>query len=343
MVRAGILGFGVAGRYFHAPLLQAAHIEIAAVVSTQYEPIRSDLPNADILLTPEELFARSDIDLVVIATPNHLHDQQAGAAMKAGKHVVIDKPMCTKTSQADALIDLARQRNLMLTVFQNRRWDSDFLTIEKLLAEDRMGTLTAFHARWDRCRPTVADRWREHDHPGNGVLYDLGAHLIDQAVMLFGMPDWIQADVFAQRRPAGSDDGFSIQMAAGIARITLGVSSLIADGGPRYGIHGMKGSYLKYGLDVQETQLRTGMSPTDPAFGNEPESQWGSFTDSVSNVAEIIPSERGRWLEFYEQVRACIDTGVAAPVSAASGRNVIHLIEAAIASSRSGQRVMLKD
>lgn len=342
MVRVGILGFGVAGRYFHAPLLQAAHIEIVAVVSRQSDAVLSVLPNVDVVSTQEELFARSDINLVVIATPNHLHEQQARAALQAGKHVVIDKPMCIRATQADALIDLARHRNLMLTVFQNRRWDSDFLTIKKLLAEDRLGVLTAFHARWDRYRPTIADRWREHDNPGNGVLYDLGSHLIDQALMFFGMPDWVQADVFTQRERASADDGFSIQMAAGNARITLGVSTLIADSGPRLCIHGMKGSYVKYGLDVQEAQLRAGVPTTDPDFGCEPESRGGHFTEAASGVATVIPSERGCWTEFYTRVRSCIENGRSPPVSAESGRDVVHVIEAAIDSSRFGRRIATK-
>ena len=208
MIRAGVIGFGLAGRWFHTPLLLAAGIEVKAVVSSQREAVAAALPDTLVLATDQELFARPDIDLVVIATPNHLHEQQARAALQAGKHVVVDKPLCIEAVQADALIELARSQRRMLTAFQNRRWDSDFLTIQRLIAEDRLGELHAFHARWDRFRPNVVDRWREHAHPGNGVLYDLGAHLIDQALVLFGMPDWIQADVFTQRVGAIATDGF---------------------------------------------------------------------------------------------------------------------------------------
>ena len=341
MTRAGIFGFGLAGQYFHAPLLAAAGIDVSAVVSRQRDHVHSVLPQARVYESDSELLENSDIDLVVIATPNHLHVEQAHRALSAGKHVVVDKPLCLRASQAEELISLAHERGRMLAVFHNRRWDADFLTIRKLIAEDRLGRLNAFHARWDRYRPAVADRWREHEVEGNGVLYDLGAHLIDQALCLFGTPDWIQADVFAQRPRAVASDGFELLMGKGQARITLGVSTLAADGGPRYRIHGAHGSYVKSGLDVQEPQLRAGMLAGDASFGVEPQSQWGTFTDGASGERRIVPSQTGQWTHFYAQVRASIEGGGPPPVSASDGREVIRVIEAALASAASGRRVTL--
>lgn len=341
MIRAGLIGFGLAGRSFHAPLLRAAGIRINAVVSRQAEAVASELPDAIALGSDAELFARDDIDLVVIATPNHLHAPQARAALTAGKHVVVDKPMSIDVTEANGLIELARNHKRMLTPFQNRRWDSDFLTIKHLVSSGRLGELTAFHARWDRYRPVVVDRWREHAVPGNGVLYDLGAHLIDQALVSFGMPDWIYADVFTQRPGASAIDGFEIEMAAGRARITLGVSTLAAHGGPRYRVHGASGSFIKSGLDVQEPQLRAGMAANDAQFGIEPEAQWGTFTDGASGESTPIESAPGRWTEFYRQVRACIEENAPPPVPPEAGRDVIRVIEAAIRSSDSGERVAL--
>ncbi len=297
MTSAALIGFGLAGRYFHLPLLQQAGIDIRAVVTRQHEAVRSTLPHALACNETGEVFSRSDIHLVVIATPNHLHAEQAQAALRAGKHVVLDKPMCLSSREADALIELARTQRRVLTVFHNRRWDADFLTIQQLLAAGRLGELNAFHARWDRFRPEVVDRWREHG-AGSGVLWDLGVHLIDQAVALFGKPDWIQADVFAQREGATAADGFELLFGKGSARITLGVSSLAADGGPRYRVHGARGSYVKFGLDVQEAQLRSGMLASDAAFGSEPQDQWGVFTDGASGTREHVRSERGRWTHF---------------------------------------------
>jgi scyllo-inositol 2-dehydrogenase (NADP+) len=341
MTRAGLIGFGLAGRFFHVPLLTAADVAIDAVVTRQEGRAQETLPQARIVADANELIADPRIDLIVIATPNALHASQARAALLAGKHVVIDKPMCTTCAEADELIELARRERRMLTVFQNRRWDADFLTIQALLRAGRFGELNAFHARWDRFRPSVVDRWREHG-PGGGVLYDLGAHLIDQTVGLFGMPDWIQADVFAQRSGAGADDGFELLLGAGSARITLGASTLAADGGPRYRVHGSKGSYVKSGLDVQESQLRSGMSPRDPRFGIEPEWQWGTFTEGANGAAERVSSMPGAWTKFYADVRAAIETGAAPPVPASQARDVVRVIEAAIESSRSGKRVALR-
>jgi scyllo-inositol 2-dehydrogenase (NADP+) len=340
MTTAALIGFGLAGRYFHAPLLQAAGFDIRAVVSRQREAVGSSLPQAVALESESELIARDDIDLVVIATPNDLHAPQARVALEHGKHVVVDKPLCLSAEEADALIALARTQRRLLTVFQNRRWDADFLTLQQLIASGRLGELNALHARWDRFRPNVVDRWREHG-PGGGVLYDLGAHLIDQALCLFGMPEWLQADVFTQRAGATAVDGFEILLGKGAVRITLGVSTLAADGGPRYRVHGSRGPYVKSGLDVQEPQLRSGMRPQDPTFGVEPESQWGSFVDGASGEREIVPSLRGSWTAFYSQVRAAIEDGAPAPVAAEEGREVIRIVEATMRSARTGQRIAL--
>jgi len=341
MTIAGIIGFGLAGRYFHTPLLQAANIEVRAVVSRQHEGARAVLPDAQVLEDDAALLARPDIDLIVIATPNHLHAAQAAAALRSGKHVVVDKPLCLQVSEGAHLIDLARAQRRMLAVFHNRRWDCDFLTIKKLVDDGRLGALNAFHARWDRYRPMITDRWREHAQLGNGVLYDLGTHLIDQALCLFGMPDWVQADVFAQRDGAIASDGFEILLAKGAARITLGVSTLAAEGGARYRVHGAQGSYVKCGLDVQESQLRAGMAASASTFGIEPPAQWGVLTHGSNGVREVVESERGRWTLFYPQVRACLELGASPPVSAEAGLDVIRVLRAAQQSSESGARVQL--
>lgn len=337
MTSAALIGFGLAGRFFHAPLAQAAGIEVGAVVTRQRHLVQDTLPRALVFDDMQTLFAGADVDVIVIATPNHLHAEQARSALLAGKHVVIDKPMCLSTHDADELLALAREKNRVLTVFQNRRWDADFLTIQRLLATHRLGELNAFHARWDRYRPDVVDRWREHGE-GSGVLWDLGAHLIDQAVSLFGMPDWLQADVFSQRAGASAPDGFELLLGRGAARISLGVSTLAADGGPRYRVHGSRGSYVKSGLDIQEAQLRAGMLPNAAGFAVEPQQQWGVFTDGASGTRDPVPSERGRWTEFYSQLRASIEQGGPPPVAAIETRNIVRIIEAAIASSRTGRR-----
>lgn len=341
MLRVGLLGFGLAGRYFHAPLIRAAGMELRAVVTSRGDEVRQSAPAAAVLNSTEALLSRADIDLVAVATPNHLHADQVTAALNAGKHVVVDKPLSVTALQGRSLVQLAAANGLRLAVFQNRRWDSDFLTVGKLIEEGRLGAINAFHARWDRFRPVVADRWRERAEPGAGMLYDLGSHLIDQVLCLFGRPDWIQADVFTQRRGGETDDGFEILMAKDALRITLGVSSITADGGWRYRVHGSRGSFLKAGLDLQEPQLRAGMQADAPEFGFEPSEQWGKLVLGADGSKQTVASERGRWTEFYAGVRASIERGEAVPVTAEEACATLEIIEAAFKSSESGRRIDL--
>lgn len=338
-IRAGLIGFGLAGRYFHAPLLAAANIELRYVATSRAAELASTWPDAVAVDSPGSLLAHDDIDLVVVASPSQFHAEQARAALLAGKHVVVDKPVSLTAVEAQSLADLARSRQLKLAVFQNRRWDSDFLTIRQLLDAGRLGEIVSFRMRWDRFRPDIVDRWRERDEPGSGMLYDLGSHLIDQALCLFGRPEWLQADVFIQRSNGAVDDGFEILMGKGPLRISLGVSSLARPGDFRYCIHGTNGSFFKIGLDPQEDQSRGGMRPLDDGFGVEPQEQWGILVSGSSH--EVIEAQHGRWLTFYEAVRQSIASGSDVPVSADEARNVLEIMEAARLSSREGRRISL--
>lgn len=339
-IRAGLIGFGLAGRYFHAPLLGPAGIRLQCAVTSRVQELRDAHPDAQATESAEALIARDDIDLVVIASPNQFHFPQARDALLAGKHVVVDKPLSLTTAEARTLADLARSRKLIAAAFHNRRWDSDFLTLRKLLQEDRLGEVTSFRMRWDRFRPTIADRWRDRVEPGSGMLYDLGSHLIDQALCLFGRPDWLQADVFVQRRGGVVDDAFEILMGKDPVRISLGVSSLAATGDLRYCVHGREASFYKSGLDPQEDQLRAGAGPLDPGFGVEAREHWGTLVNGTTSGREAVPAETGRWLTFYEAIRESIVAGTEAPVTAADAGNVLEIIEAARRSSREGRRII---
>jgi scyllo-inositol 2-dehydrogenase (NADP+) len=341
-LRAGLIGFGIAGRYFHAPLLRAAGFPIAAVVSSRAEAVREVLPDAAVVASVDALLARDDVGLVVIASPNHLHAPQATAALLSGRHVVVDKPVCLTAKEALRLAQLADSQNRRLAVFQNRRWDSDFLTLRKLIASGALGDVHSFHARWDRFRPQVLDRWRDRDEPGGGVLFDLGSHLIDQALTLFGKPQWIQAAVLAQRAGAKTDDAFELLMGRGPLLISLGVNTMTADGGPRYRVHGTTGSFLKPGLDPQEERVRAGVDPADAAFGVEPPERWGTLVDGASGQRRTIESEHGHWVAFYAAVRDSIAGNSPVPVSAAEAAVTLEIIEAARRSSATGQRVDLQ-
>jgi scyllo-inositol 2-dehydrogenase (NADP+) len=341
-IRAGIIGFGVAGRYFHAPLLRAAGIPIAAVVTSRPEPAREYLGAVDILGSAGELMARDDIDLVVISSPNSMHAPQAAAALRAGKHVVVEKPVAATAAEVSDLEQLATQQQRKFSVFQNRRWDSDFLTIKKLIDDGRLGAINSYHARWDRFRPVVTERWRERDVPSHGILYDLGTHLIDQALMLFGPPEWLYANVFAQRENSVTADGFEILLGKGLLRMTLGVSLLTADGGYRYRVNGSRASFLKAGLDQQEDQLKAGAEPNEHFFGTEPVEQWGTLVHGETGQREVITPETGRWVTFYEIMRRAIEEDGPVPVSAAQAYDTIRIVEAALTSSAMGCRIDLQ-
>jgi scyllo-inositol 2-dehydrogenase (NADP+) len=323
MIRVGLVGYGLAGALFHAPLIRACdRMELAAVLTSRDAPQRVG--------SLDELLERSD--LVVVASPNSTHFDIASAAMKAGKHVVIDKPFTVTLADADALIALARERGRILTVFHNRRWDSDFLTFAKLLP--RLGNVSLFDAHWDRFRPEIKSGWREEPEPGSGLLNDLGPHMIDQALQLFGMPDSLSADILAERPAARVDDYFDLTLHYGTRRVCLRASSLIADPRPRFAVHGNAGSFAKYGLDPQEAQLKAGMDPSDPAFGIDDNPGTLALPDGS---AEQVPGERGDYRAFYDSLAMAILGGAPVPVEPADARDGLALIALARRAAELGR------
>jgi scyllo-inositol 2-dehydrogenase (NADP+) len=324
-IRVGLAGYGLAGSTFHAPLIRACErIELAAVLTSR------DAPNR--VGTLGELLDRSD--LVVIATPNATHFELAVAALNAGKHVVVDKPFTVTPAQADEVIRLGQARGRVVTVFHNRRWDGDFLTVRELLP--RLGEIMLFEAHWDRFRPEIKRGWREVAQPGGGVLNDLGSHMIDQALTLFGMPDAISADVLAQRAEAEVDDWFDLSLHYGERRVALRSSTLIAQPRPRFGVHGTGGSFVKHGLDPQEAQLKAGMDPRNASFGVDENAGTLTFGDGKRGRA---PPERGHYRAFYEQVADAVLDGAPVPVDPADARDGLVLIDLARQASALGRRL----
>lgn len=320
-VRVGLIGHGLGGRAFHEPLIRAtARLSLEAIATTRSTP------------DPAGLIADPAIDLIVISTPNHSHHPLAKAALEAGKHVVIDKPFTVTLDEADDLIALAREKGRLLTIFHNRRWDGDFLTVRKLLASGRLGEMMRYEAHWDRFRPAIKPGWKEEAGPGTGVLGDLGPHLIDQALLLFGLPDSIEGDLERQRADTAVDDYFAITLRYGRKRVILTSSLLAAAPRPRFGLYGTGGSFVKYGLDPQEPQAQAGMMPHDPAFGVEDESRHGTLT-LADGTSERVPTERGHYLAFYEAVAAAILDGAPVPVEPADARAGLALIESVRAAA----------
>jgi scyllo-inositol 2-dehydrogenase (NADP+) len=325
VIPVGLIGYGLAGAVFHEPLINACNgLELTAVLTSREHPLRVD--------SVEELFRRCD--LVVVASPNDSHFPLAQAALEQGKHVVVDKPFTVAVAEADALIALARKARRMLTVFHNRRWASDFLSLRQVLP--RLGELFLVEAHWDRFRPEVRERWRERPGPGAGLLADLGPHMVDEMLQLFGMPDAIAADIFAQRPGAMVDDSFDLRLDYGSRRVWLRASSMVAEPRPRFAVHGSGGSFVKHGLDPQEEQLKAGMDPRDPRFGVEESS--GTLTRPDGST-EQVPTERGRYLDFYTAVVAAIDEGAPVPVDPADARDGLALIDLARRAAAEGRRL----
>lgn len=338
-VRVGIIGYGLSGKIFHAPLLKANEgYEIVKVLTTR-EEVETDLPGVAIAYSAEEIFEDYTIDLVVICTPTESHYSLARAALQSGKHVVVEKPFVVTSAEAKDLIELAREEELILSVFQNRRWDSDFLTLQECMSQGLLGEIHTYKAHFDRYRPEVTQRWKEHSLSGGGVLYDLGSHLIDQALILFGIPLTVWADVQSQRAGSTAPDYFHIIFGyeTGL-RVELSAGSLVIQPGPKLEVHGLKGSFRKFGLDTQEEQLKAGMTPTDERWGLEEEGNFAEVTtiiDPVSGEQETfpVPSIAGNYDRFYDEVYDAVIDGAALPVHPTEALEVIHAIELAIKSS----------
>ena len=346
-LRVGLIGYGLAGRVFHAPLIRACPgLALAAVVTRSPErraALHAACPEAALLDTPDELWARaSDLEIVVVATPNRSHVPLAQAALRARLPVVVDKPLAPSAAEARALIALAREQGRLLTVFQNRRWDGDFLTVRRLLAEGALGPIHRFESRFERWSPAPRPGWRESDDPAEagGQLYDLGAHLVDQALQLFGPARTVYAEL-DRRRPgvAVDDDAFVALEHASGTRSHLWMSKVCAQPGPRFRVLGQRAAFTKHGFDGQEPAMAAGGVPGSPRWGEEPPERWGQLEQD--GAARSIPTQAGCYLRFYEAVAAAVRDGAPPPVDPADAAAGLDIIEAARASAERGQPVAL--
>jgi predicted dehydrogenase len=339
-VKVALLGYGYAGKTFHAPLIMGVPgLELSVVVSSNASKVSADLPEASVVSDHEQVFANTDVELVVIATPNDTHFDLALRALKAGKHVVVDKPFTTTCREAEQLIELARTQNLILSVFHNRRWDADFLTLKKLFAQDVLGEVMHFESHFDRYRPEVRQRWREQAGAGTGIWFDLGSHLIDQSLQLFGQPESIQADLELQRDGAQAVDYFHVVLHYGRMRAILHASALVAAESPRFTAHGKLASYVKFGLDTQEDALKRGDDVCGPEFGVDRRDGSVTIRRESGSPEEIskLSTEKGNYLAYYEGVVNSIRKDAPNPVPPEDALNVMRLLELGVQSSESGK------
>jgi predicted dehydrogenase len=344
MIRVALIGYGYAGRTFHAPLIRATPgLELAVVSSQAPDRVRGDLPGVAVVPSPADAWAIPSIDLVVIATPNDTHVPIATAALGAGKHVVIEKPIAPMLAEARGLASLARRLNLVLAVFQNRRWDGDFLALEDLIARAALGDVTHFESHFDRYRPQVRARWREQHGAGSGVWYDLGPHLVDQTLQLFGLPTRVLASLAMQRPGAQADDWAHVILEYGRRRVVLHASMLVAGRLPRFVVHGQSGTWIKYGVDAQERQLIARLQPGggDGGGGGNGERERAFIVDGATGSEEEIPIPRGDYGLFYSQVRDALQGAGSNPVPPAQAIAVAAVIETAIRSAAEGRALTL--
>jgi predicted dehydrogenase len=334
ILNVALVGYGYVGKTFHAPLIAATPgLSLATVVSSDPAKVAADHPDVRVVAELESALADPAIDLVVIATPNALHAPQAIAALEAGKAVVVDKPFALTAAEARAMAEAAARAGALLTVFHNRRWDSDFLTLKRLIAQGTLGQIVQYESHFDRFRPVVRDRWRERAGPGAGAWMDLGPHLLDQALLLFGEPLAISADIGVQRPGAGADDYFHVTLRYPTLRVILHGSLLTAAGDLRMAVHGTGGSFVKHGLDPQEAQLKAGMIPGAPGYGRD--SRHGVLTTVENDVqahTDVSP-EPSDYRAFYAGVRDAILTGAPSPVPVAEALRVMEFLELARTAS----------
>ncbi|KAA5830058.1 Gfo/Idh/MocA family oxidoreductase [Saccharopolyspora hirsuta] len=332
-LRVGLVGYGVGGAIFHAPLI-AAHpsLELSAVVTANPErqqQVRAEHPDTAVVDDVDSLLA-GELDLVVVASPNRTHVELATAALDAGLPVVVDKPFTPTAVEGRRLIEHAAAKGLMLTVFQNRRWDSDVRTVAKLIGDGELGRVHRFESRFERWSPTPKPTWRDSGGAEDvaGILYDLGSHLIDQALQLFGPVASVYAEIDRRREGVRADDDSYLALThVNGVRSHLWMSKVAAQPGPRFRVLGDRAAFTKHGLDPQEAALREGRLPVDDSWGREPEASWGVL--GAGDDVRRVPSERGDYLAFYDGVVESLREGTPPPVDPADAVAALDIISAA--------------
>ena len=337
-VRCGVVGFGLAGRIFHSAVIDATPgLALAGIVQRSGDTARQQYPHTPVYASLDALLAAGEADVIVIATPNESHASLAAQSLRAGRHVVIDKPAAVSSTEVASLMQVAQQSGRHVFIYHNRRWDGDFLTVQQLLASGTLGALRSFESHFDRFRPTPKpNAWREEAKPGSGILLDLGSHLVDQALVLFGLPESVWADVRAEREGSHVDDAFDIRLYYPQLTVWLRSSSLSPLPAIRFLAGGTRGSYAKHGLDPQEDALRAGDLFRTTPWGMDPESAWGAITTlTPEGQAQHtpVPTLPGDYRGFYANVRDTLLGRAPQAVTLLDAWRVLRLLEWARESS----------
>jgi predicted dehydrogenase len=342
-IGVGIAAFGMSGKVFHAPLLNhVKRFAIKRILERNKDQAGTLYPEAVVSKSFDDLLNDESVELVIVNTPDQTHFEFAKAALQAGKHIVVEKPFTQTVAQGEELISLAQQKRLMLTVFQNRRWDGDFLTVREIVKKKMLGRLVDFESHYDRYRFGIQpDTWKERSDVGAGLLYNLGSHMIDQALVLFGMPEAVTAHTRIVRTRGEVDDWYDIKLHYRDLIACTKSSYLVREIGPRYILHGTLGSFIKHGQDPQEEALKQGHSPGEADWGKESQEWWGLLNTEVNGSQRkvIIETRPGNYGAFYHDVYDCLVHHTNPPVKAEEALNVIRIIEAARRSSQERRTV----
>ncbi len=341
LIKVAVVGYGLSANIFHLPfILHSQQFQLVAISSSQVQSVHQQYPMIDVYENAQQMIRECAADLIVITSPNDSHFPLAKLALESQRHVLIEKPITSTSQQAFELAELAQKQSLVLSVYHNRRWDGDFLTMKRVIESGKLGKIKVLQSHFDRFRPEVRERWREKPGEATGIWYDLGSHLLDQALSLFGAPASLTANCKMLRENSQTVDYFQVMLHYTNMEVVLQSSPFSAGPNLRFQLQGTKGSYVKYGLDPQEEQLISGVTPLAPAFGVEPPVNYGieyiwdeQSLCSESKKLETVP---GCYAEFYSQLGFAISSGLTVPVSAIDGAKVIKLIELAILSSERG-------
>ncbi len=340
-IKTAVIGYGFSAKTFHIPFVAALEeFELVAISTSNGDAVANDWPSVQHYAAASELLIKSDAELVIITAPNDVHFELAKQAIENGKHVIIEKPFVTKVADGEELIALAKEKGRVLSVYHNRRWDGDFLTVKKLIEEKRIGEIKHFESHFDRFRPKVRQRWREQAAVGGGILFDLGPHLIDQALELFGVPDAISAECKIMREGSTNVDYFNVVLHYPNHLAILHADLFSAGPNKRITLKGTKGSYEKLGLDPQEPRLIEGIQPITPNWADETSENYGRLY--CADDSEFVTTETGGYQHYFVQMAEAIRNNTAPPVNAEDALWNIKLIELAMESSRLGQKLPVK-
>ena len=345
-IKTGLIGFGLSGRVFHAPFIDLAEkLELAAIVQRSKDTAKSSYPDVNIVKSHQEILDDPDIELIVVAAPNEYHFEMSQQALEAGKHVIIEKPFSPTTAETNQLISLAECRERHIFVFHNRRWDGDFMTVRKVIQDGLIGDVIEYEARYNRYKPALNPKpWKEIEGPASGILYDLGTHIIDQVVCLFGVPQSATAKLYKQRQGSRVDDAFDLRLDYPTIKVTLKSTLLAKDPDPRYIVYGSKGSFIKPGIDPQEDDMQAGLTPESNNWGKDSKENWGILKTVINNLefAGTIETLQGNYMGFYDNVYEVIRNGADYAIAPREAQTTTAIIEAAVKSHQQGKTIGLE-